>query len=213
MSTRFEEFLSEVLPYVHDCPEFVATNAIRNAAIEFSDKTLYWLFELDPISLVAGTNAYDLELPFGTASARVMDVWYNTMPLTQKSTDELRVIFGTDWRVQQGTPEYITLLDPSTVLVAPVPELTENDALNMVIALRPTRDSTDIDDIMYERWAEHIAFGARARLYGTPGQPYYDPQNSAAYRTLFESAIGEAKLERSRGLGRTTLRVRPPLLV
>lgn len=213
MSTRYTKFLPEVMPYVHDCPEFVAVNAIRNACIEFCDKTLYLQYTHDPITLCPGQATYDLDLPEDTISARIMDGWFDNLPLTPKSEDELKRIFPMDWRQMEGRPQWVTQQDPTEVIVVPSPFYKSVDGLRLIVALRPTRDSLTIDDAIYDRYAEAIAFGAKARLYDTPGQPYSDASQAVKFRSWFEAAIGEAKIERNRGLTRSGLRVRPPRLV
>lgn len=211
--TAYETFFPEVLPYVHDVPEFVATNAIRNACIEFCEKSDYIVYTHDPITILPRVSAYELDLPSGTTLARVLAGWVGNLPLTFKSQEDLQRIYPLDWRQMGGRPQYLTQDTPDEVIVAPFSDYRMDSGLKIIVALKPTRSSTSVDDLVYQRWAEAIGFGARARLYDTPGQPYYDPMSAQKYRQWFESAIGEAKTERNRGLTRNTTRVRPPRLV
>lgn len=213
MSTRYEEFLPEVLPYVRDCPEAVAVNAIRNACIEFCDKSLWLLYHHDPVSVYAAESTYDLDLPDGTTTARIMDAWYKTRPLAPIGEDDLKVMFSTDWREAEGDPQFYTHLDPSAVVLAPIPQTDEADALAMIVALRPTRDSVDVDDTLYERWAEWIGWGARGRLHDIPAQPFTDGPAAIRARQMFNHGIGLATIERNRGLTRHVMYVRMPRLV
>jgi hypothetical protein len=214
MSTvSYDLFLPEVMPYIHDTPEFVIINAIRNACIEFCDKSLLWQYEHDPITALPNVNTYEFDLPTGTTTARIMSAWYMNLPMMSKSEDDLYRIFPMDWRTMVGRPQFYTQNNASEVIIAPAPQILSVAGFKFIMALKPTRASTTIDGDIYERWAEHIAFGARARLYDTPNQPYSDPQQAIKYRQWFESAIGEAKVERNRGLNRATIKVRPPRLV
>jgi hypothetical protein len=213
MSVRYEKFLPEVIPYVHDCPEFVAVNAIRNACIEFCDKSLYLQYTHDPISVIQDVPVYTLDLPTYTMSARVMDGWFDNLPLTAKSEDQLKRIFPMDWREMQGRPQWITQLCPEEIIIAPKPFYSAANSLKLIVAIKPTRDSTTVDSVIYDRWAEHIGFGAKARLYDTPNHSYSDPGQAVKFRSWFENAIGEAKTERNRGLTRSTQVVRPPRLI
>lgn len=212
-TVSYEVFFPEVLPYVHDVPEFVAINAIRNACIEFCDKSLYIQYTLDPITIEANVSEYSLDLPKDTVSARVVAGWVGNLPLTFKSEEDLQRIYPLDWRAMGGRPQYLTQKVPWEVIIAPYSDYQMVDGMKLIIALKPSRDSTTVDRVIFERWVEAIGFGARARLYDTPNQPYYDPTSAAKYRTYFESAIGEAKTERNRGLTRNVTRVRPPRLV
>lgn len=212
-TTTYESFFPEVLPYVHDVPEFVALNAIRNACIEFCEKSDYLVTTLDPIPLIANISTYDLDLPTGTQLARIISAWVGNLPITFKSAEDLQRIYPLDWRQMGGRPQYLTQENPNEIIVVPFCDYSLPDGIKMIVAVKPTRSSTTIDSLVYERWAEHIGFGARARLYDTPNQPYHDPQQAMKFRTWFESAIGEAKMERNRGLTRNTTRVRPPRFV
>ena len=53
-AVSYEVFLPEVMPYVHDVPEIVAVQAIRNACIEFCEKTHYLQEKLYAISGIKG---------------------------------------------------------------------------------------------------------------------------------------------------------------
>lgn len=212
-SVSYETFFPEVVPYVHDVPDLVATNAIRNACIEFCEKSDYIIYTHDPITILPRVSAYPLDLPCGTTVSRVIASWVGNLPITFKSQEDLLRIYPLDWRQMGGRPQYITQDIPDEVIVAPFSDYEMDDGLKLIVALKPTRSSTTVDKLIYERWAEHIGFGARARLYDTPNQPYYDPAQAVKFRTWFESAIGEAKMERNRGLTRNVTRVRPPRFV
>ena len=212
-SVSYETFFPEVVPYVHDVPDLVATNAIRNACIEFCEKSDYIIHTHDPITILPRVSAYQLDLPYGTTVSRVIASWVGNLPITFKSQEDLQRIYPLDWRQMGGRPQYITQDVPDEVIVAPFSDYEMDDGLKLIVALKPTRSSTTVDKLIYERWAEHIGFGARARLYDTPNQPYYDPAQAVKFRTWFESAIGEAKMERNRGLTRNVTRARTPRLV
>lgn len=212
-SVQYETFFPEVVPYVHDVPDMVAVNAIRNACIEFCEKSDYIIYTHDPITILPRVSAYSLDLPCGTTISRVIASWVGNLPITFKSQEDLQRIYPLDWRQMGGRPQYITQDVPNEVIVAPFSDYEMDDGLKLIVALKPTRASTTVDGLLYERWAEHIGFGARARLYDTPNQPYYDPAQAVKFRSWFESAIGEAKMERNRGLTRNVTRVRPPRFV
>lgn len=213
MSTRYENFLPEVLPYARDCPEVVAINAVRNACIDFCDQSLWLLYHHDPIDVVAGESTYELDLPDGTTTARILDAWYDSTPLAPIGEDDLKSMFYSDWRDALGEPRFYTHLDPSELVLAPIPQEDADEALAMIVALRPTRDSVEVDDTLYERWAEWIGWGARARLHDIPAQPFTDPAMAMKARQMFQHGIGLAKIERNRGLTRHVAHVKLPRLV
>jgi hypothetical protein len=208
----YDNFLPEVLPYVPECPELVAINAIRNAVIEFCKKSA-WLLNEQTFDLVALQRDYQLTLPVETELVRVQDAWYDHVPLKPKGEDDLKRLYGLDWRVVTGRPAYYTQLSPDTIRLCPAPLLDEAAAIDTMVVLTPTRASTSCDLTIYERWLEGIACGAKARLMSLPQQSFTDPQMAMANKAMFNTAIGEARIERNRGMTRATLHVRPPRFV
>lgn len=209
MTVAYSEYLREVLPYARDCPELAAENAIRNAVIEFCDKSHWWLFDHEPITLLPGIADYELDLPDQTELARIQEAWNGQLELREASQDELSRRYVLNWRTQEGDPRYFTRLRPTLITMCPIPQDRVRNAVTMTLALRPTRASTGADDSIYDEWAEVIASGALARLYGTPGQPFFDLETSILRRNMFVQGIGEAKIKRNRGLTRAPTQVRP----
>lgn len=207
---EYSSFLPEVLPYVRDCPEFVAINAIRNACIEFCENSLYWREVLPAIVLEEGEALYDLDLPVGTGVAKIISAGLGYKNLTARVEEELREILGEGWRTRPGPVQYYLQDEIEQIRVVMVPDQTYEDDLIVTAALRPTRASTKVGKIVYERFAEVIGFGARARLHDTPGQPYFNETAAKKFRAWFETGYGEAKIDVNRGLSRANLVVRPP---
>lgn len=213
-SVSYEIFLPEVVPYVRDCPEFVAINAIRNASIEFCEKSLYLRQTLDDIVIVPGQAEYDLGLTsIGASVACIVSAHVGYFPLQPRAEETLAELYGGDWRKMEGPVQFITQDTLDTVRLVQVPQSTYTDALDLVVALRPLRTSTNIDRRIFESWAEVIGFGARARLHDTPGQPYSDETAARKFRVWFESGCSKATSAANRGLGRTSLVVRPPRFI
>lgn len=202
--SRFEDFLPEVMPYVPGCPEAVAVNAIRNAAIEFCRKSLWLLYEHDPIQTVAYEGAYELDLPTDYEMVVIYSAMCDGRPLTPAGEVDIVNIVPAE-----GQPRYITQIDTFNVRLFPKPVIA-GLTVQMFVAIAPTRSSVTCEDSLAERWAERIGYGARARLYEIPGQPFSNPDQAFKYQKMFSTAIGEAKVERSRGLTRATMRVIPP---
>jgi hypothetical protein len=204
----YDNFLPEVLPYVPDCPEFVAINAIRNACIEFCEKTHYVQVDLDPITGVANVPNYQIDTPTDTAFCDVIQAWYNNVLLIPKNVDELtRMYRSVDWRTLSGNPGFITRVIQPELLLVPFPILTAPNALTIRAALAPTRASTTVQSRVWEHYVETIALGARARLYNTPGQPYYNPKAAAEMRMMFRVAMMDARRKTEKSITRADTRI------
>ena len=209
----YTEFLSEVQPFATDCPQNVAINAIRNAAIEFCERSLYYTYEIPAINVVAGTARYTLTLPTETTLAHVTDAWVDNRFLNHVGEDDLRQLYGNDWRTQSGGPAYITQLDLATVALVPNPNVSVTSGLKIIAALKPTRTSLNIDTGIRERWLEVIAAGALARIHSIPNLSFSDAPTAMLNRAMFNAGIARADIERRRGLVRTITSVRPPRFI
>jgi hypothetical protein len=209
MSTvAFTAFLPEVLPYVHDCPQFVAVNAIRNAAIEFCERSRFLQVDLDPVTVTGGIPNYEIDVPTDTTILEIMATWYDGRLLIPKSTDELnRLFIGSDWRTKEGMPAYVNRISTEEVFLVPVPAVTDSQVLTMRVAVAPSRDATTVDETLYQRYLETIAKGALSRLQGMAGQPYYDPSASQLNRIRFTHEFLKAKIDVNKGLMRASMAI------
>jgi hypothetical protein len=208
----YTEFFPEILPYFPGIPEALAINAVRNAAIEFCNRTDWLLYTPILQDLIAYEDEYDLTLdvPTDHTVSRVQAVWVSDMQVMPRSEDELRRIYNLDWRKQTGRPLYYTQYTPETLVLVPFTTSNYSQALATTLVIRPTRDSTTCDSSLHERWVEEISYGARMRLHEAAGHAYENPQLAEKYRVLFSQGIDRAIIERTRGLSRTNMRVRPP---
>lgn len=200
----YENFLTEVMQYVPDVAEMVARNAIRNAAIEFCERTRYWQDDADAIIVYPKTNTYEMDVTSGRKFVDVMFAYYNQRLLIPKAPEELtRLYRWSDWRTLKGEPCYITRLSAKEIIVVPTPDKA-GDKLNIRAAYAPTRDSNAVGIDVYENYLELIGYGARARLYNTPGQPYYDRGTSMDYERRFRAGISEVRVMVNKALTRTS---------
>lgn len=208
-AVSYEVFLPEVMPYVHDVPEIVAVQAIRNACIEFCEKTHYLQENLDPITGIKDIGNYDLDANDSNYKVvEIMQAYYGDQLLIPKAQEELNQIYRTsNWENLSGNPYYYYRPRASEVRLVTKPIITEANKLNIKAAIAPKRSSTTIDDEMFERFLEYISFGARARLYNTPNQPYFDAKTSMEYTKRFYDAIAEVRTRVYKGLTRTAVNV------
>ncbi len=208
--TPLADFLPQVIPYMPSVPDPVALDAIRSALIDFCNASHWWLVEHDPVTTLKAVATYDLDPPVDAQVIRVHHAWHDGQALFPSSEDELHRLLGPTWYERTGTPRYISQMSSYEVMLTPTPEVATTNGLRMLVALAPSRGSDAVDEGLFNRWAEKIGYGARARLHETPNTTYYDPKAAVYYRRLFAAAIGEAKVERNRGLTRFQPHLRPP---
>lgn len=208
LSTEFEAFLPDVMPFVPNVPEFAAINAIRDASIDFCQKTWYWQVDLPVMDLQAGKAVYELQTDPETRLVGLAMVYYKDILLIPKGQDELaRLYRDTNWKTLEGEPRYYTQRSRNEITLVPTPIMDDPASLYVRVALAPTRDAQGIDTEVYEIFLESIAHGARAILYNTPGQPYFDRVSARESDMEFRRGISEAKIAINKGMTRTSNRV------
>jgi hypothetical protein len=211
ITVSFEQFYAEVLPFVPSCPDIVALNAIRNAAIDFCGSSHAWQQDVDPIGLSADEGDYDIDIPTHADVADIAFVTVGGRDIQPKSADELTGMFGTDWRDRTGSPVfYNKLAQDDAMTLVPKPDVNfvaTGATLNVRVVLTPTRTTTVCDTAIYNAWLEPIAAGAKARLFLMTGQSYYNPVASAMNLSAFRRGIHEAAVARNKSNVRSDLRV------
>ena len=208
-AVSYEVFLPEVLPYVQDVPDTVAVQAIRNACIEFCTETHYLQESLDPITGQEDVGEYDLDANDSNYKVvEIMQAYYGDQLLIPKAQEELNQIYRTsNWEDLKGNPYYYYRPRVSVMRLVTKPIITEANKLKVKAAIAPSRASTTVDSELFEVFLEYIAHGARARLYNTPNQPYYDPRTAMEYTKRFNDELAEVRTRVYKGLTRASARV------
>jgi hypothetical protein len=192
-----------ILPFVRDCSTPAAVIAARFAAIEFYKNTLWQQEELEPVDLFEGQATYPIDTMPNTVPAAVMRVKIDgiNLPLTFATKDRLDQLYHyTDWTTLVGNPRYCTQIVTDQIILVPAPDdiIAQPKAMKLLVATQPTPDADEIDDEVFSYYAETLAYGSRARLVETAGQPYYDPQSAPFLWKKFYVGISEAKARRMR---------------
>jgi hypothetical protein len=205
----YDAFFPEVLPYLPNCPEVAAVNAIRNTCIEFCTKTWYWQDDVDAQPGIVGVAEYDLDTPSGAKVVGVVDAWYDNNHLEPASEEAMREMFRSpDWRALTGTPRFFTFKVQGTMILTPIPDEFKQSGMTARVAYAPMRNSTGLFSEVYERYAEVIGVGARARLMSTPAQPYTNLTLVGPLKQWFDNEMSKVTAQVKQGLTRGPVRVR-----
>ncbi len=212
MSTKFwTDWYDEVLPDVPGCPQKVAKNAIRNAAIEFYRDSLAWVIDHDPMNAVTNQAAYPFEPPASTEVVKALNVWYDAKPLTKKTPDELSAMYA-NWTTHIGTPLYYTQLNSTEIVLVPMPAAALANGVTMKVALKPKRSSTGLEEYLHEEYLEEIATGAKARMMLMQKKPWSNATLGAANKALFDEAIASVRYRATKGYTGAPVRVKARFL-
>lgn len=209
MSTKpYTAWYNEVLPHLPGCPEPLALNAIRNAVIEFMERS--WVFSdfLDAVSVNATIADIEFETPDDLLVSKLLTAWYDDAKLVIKTPDEMEEIFGQNWSTKTGTPTHATQLNERELRLVPIPAADLQNALLMRVTFKPTRDSTAVDERIFEEYLEPIACGALAKLFILPQKPWTNPEASKWHSDKFNEGIDKARQKALKGFGRARRRVK-----
>jgi hypothetical protein len=205
--TAFADLYRLVLPFAKGASDPAMDNALRNAAIEFCQRTRVWQAMATPVSAVAEQSTYDIPAPENAAVVKVLSMSHDKCPVEPKSADELDML-NADWNALTGKPAYFTQMTPGEVILVPMPDTTGVNNVQMRVAYKPTIDAADLPDVLGEHYARDIAHGALAQLLLEPGERYLNPTMAAAYASMFENRIIEVNIQVSKAFSRAPVRVR-----
>lgn len=211
--TEYEAFLPYVLPDAPGCPEVVAIQAIRNAAIEFCEKSLVIVRDHEPITVVTGVVDYDLEPPTDMLVTKVMQAWMENNPIEPMFPDIVReaAVYNRLFSSYNSAPSRPTSYlqkDERTISIWPRPDKKYVNGLTLRVALKPTRSSDSVEDVVFEDYAEVVAAGALSKLMMSNNRPFTNLPLSTARRNEFLIGMNTARSRSVHGHTRSNLSVR-----
>lgn len=217
MPTHMSALLPHVLPFVPNCPEFLAIAQLKAASIEYCERTRCWR-SVVTATLDAQGQAVVAPLPSATIhvfeQATLDGVPLEPLQFTEIEPDELT------GETAVGTPRYITQIEPGKVQVYP---FVAGGTLRISAFLKPRSDAlfnTNPDDPIHDAYAvipdflsqqdgEAIANGAIYRLKIMPEQRFYDPAGAGVARSAFVRACDTRFGGQMRGQQRAKIRTKP----
>jgi len=191
---NYEAFYEYVLPEVHGCPKGIAKTAIRDAVIEFCDKSFIWTAPSEKTDILAGFSRYGFDARDDDAiAASLTFASISDTPIEIVAQKDLAAV-AQDWRNLSSTQSTKCFMDtPYTVRLVGTPTEDIEDGLYVEVALKPKRTSTQCPEFLLENWVEAIAHGALARLKAMVGRVWADAQLVSFHRSEFRSGVSRAK--------------------
>jgi len=205
MAKAWEDFLDDTLPDLPGCPQPLAVNAIKQAAIEFCDNSFVFQINHPAIDAVATIGEYAWAPRADLKVVRPERVWYDKKPLTPLARRDLDALYAY-WPGQEGTPTYFVQEKIEKLILVPKPSAALVGGILAKVSARPARSATAVDDELWEKYLEVIASGAKAKLFAMKKKPWTDSALANYHRQLFEDGIARAKIAATRGHGRAKLR-------
>jgi len=199
-------FYPRILPYLPGCSEPLVDQVLVSAAIAFSERSLALRQNLDSFRTVIGIDQYDLDAPTTNHDIdRVMSVSVDGRELGAGLFETIRNDLPTANAKPRGfyTDRTDNVL---TLKLSPPPDGRYPVIVN--VNLRPAMTATQLDDDLFNMWAEPIVAMALARAMQIPDQPF---TNFARAQQLLDSAARQtnsARIDGNYGSVRGSMRVR-----
>jgi hypothetical protein len=204
-------FLPMVLPHCAGVPEPVATFNLRLAAIEFCERSRAWR-HISQVNLDQ-QNA-TLAAPAFSAIHEIEYAMHDKVPLAPIQFSEIEHGRVDDYA--GSPPKFVTQVTPNTVSVYPF----KTGLLEVSLFLKPRfgnqygdnpenplEDAFDaVPHFLLTQHGEPIAFGALARIFAIPNQPFSNPQMAGLYTQRFNAATDSKFSANLRGQHRAAIR-------
>jgi len=210
-------FYPYIIPHVNGCPEITVDTSLKSAIIEFCERTLIIQRDHDPVSIVKDIADYDFETPLsGHLIIKIMNAWHQGTPLNPISPDDVHdpTIYNKfaleDNTTLTGMPRNIFQKDERTFTLLPIPDKTTSLSLTMRVALKPTRATTTVEDVLYEDYAEIIADGTLSTLMMSPNKKYSNTQMAGFHAMRFQQGINKVKQLSTKGYVRSSVKINIP---
>ena len=107
----------------------------------------------------------------------------------------------------KSDPVYYLQKEERIVSVYPIPSTTVASGFTIRVAYKPSRSATTVDDVLFEDYAEIIGYGAKYRLFLSPGKPYSSLDAATTHKGLYTEGLNVAIQRASRGHVRSDLSV------
>lgn len=187
--TAWASFYPWVLPHVRGCPQPLIDQALRDAARDFCSRSRAWEERAATVEADGTTSLLSFVFPTGAELVRVERV----------------TIAGEDWEILnseslpadwlESAPEED--LDDTLVVVSAtqyqlVPTPSSGDDIILYQSLQPTITATGVGDVIFARWGEKVAAGARKRLKAMSGREWFDATGAQVAHDEFEAAVHSA---------------------
>lgn len=191
----FDDFYPLILPECLGAPAPSVDSALIRAARELCERGHVWKISIDDFPLEEGVPEYDLGLDAGAMLCTVESIKADGVPIGPLATTAGLI---DDTGGASSPTRYLLPDDLTTITFRPTPTLT-GTIITGAMWVKPKISATTLADVLYDRWAEVLAAGARAILKRMPGKAWSDPKGAAEDRDMFESGIAGALVKSATG--------------
>lgn len=198
-------FYPAIMPFAPGVPIITAENWIRQAAIEFCERTKLWRWS-DSFTLTSDLSE-DILSPAGSTVFGIELAELDGRKLTSVTPEWLDANLS-GWRTNEnieGGGRYFTQLEPNTICVVP----NSIGTLYLSLFLKPSHDATEVPDFIADQYRQAIADGALGQILAIPNQSFTDTQMAIARTQLFQSRLDSLANSGSTGQQRARVGTKP----
>lgn len=193
-----EDLYPKVLMYAPGCPEPLAVDHLRDAAITLCERTRCWR-DVDEFETDGESRVVIPAIVPGTALYEIEKAWFEEQELepTGYAEDMLFHDNGYPRRFSQQLPDTLQLIpagSPGTVRLS--------------MWLKPSQDAEELPKFFFEQFAQALADGALSTLLLIPNQPFTNPQMAAVFDSRFTAMLDRNFAYNMRGQQRARKRTK-----
>ena len=211
MATRtFLSLVHRLAPSVPGCPQPVIEQYVRDAAIEVCERTLAWRYEQPLIRLTQGVYEYPYENPTQSEVHSFLTVAVNGTAIEPATLEQIHRRFP-DWPStdpsKRSNPRVILQIDPDNFALAPIPDGAKDYDLKMIVALKPLRSATGMDQTVFDDIENVVMHGALQHLLVLPNKNWADRELAAYHSKQYLYKTTERRARANIGAGRASMSV------
>lgn len=228
MATNLTAWKPEISLYIPKTDERSVVRAVRNAAIEFCEKTWLWTYTLTDISVVADQQDYTLTDPTDSEIIAIDNVRYKEngadndqfTTLTPISENQMDLHDTGSWMYRESSQPSSFWVDvvEKVLHLYPIPTDASTSGLLVKAILRPDDACTSVPDFLYQEHRQAIVQGTLAELFSQEALNWSDLEDptsfkhllnkSINYKRLFNNSCNQAKIKKFTGATKRALRVK-----
>ena len=107
-----------------------------------------------------------------------------------------------------STPQSITQINPDKYIILPLPDSQRTYQCRMFLALKPKRNASAMDEVIFDELEEVIMHGALQHLLVLPSQAWSDRELAAYHAKQYVYQTSERRARANLGNVRGTMRTR-----
>lgn len=206
MSTiDFEAWGNIVSEHLNEVPMPTMIDAVREAAIEFCQRTKIWSEFVGGVNYVA--SLINIQVPIissGSYPYMVESVWVDGAKVQPADKAVLDLLFPEGWLDARGPATRFICPRPDVLRLVPAPQ-SDFSGIKLEVIYQPTRNSIEVPMFLYELYARTIGFKAIAILNGHEKSSYANPDRIAEFEGRFNEGVSWASHKQGTGFNRPHL--------